>query len=260
MKGGAVGKDRLVFLDFDGVICDSLNECFVSSWLAYHIDGQNFLEFPHLSDWNGLPDHLVLEDKRRFDSYRPFIRTGGDYVLLQWCVDHGRVLQSQEDFDAVLRELGEKLISEFHSRFYEVRAYLLEHEREFWLSLNILYDGVGEVMKSLENDSRVYILSTKRSSFIAEILASKGIDWPLSRIIDSGREKKVDIILSVLEQRNVSTAAFIDDQVDYFAGAPEDRITCYLASWGYVKPDWLLGSGYMVISREYLKELFAGLT
>jgi hypothetical protein len=90
-------------------------------------------------------------------------------------------------------------MAEYHRRFYAERASLLEQEREYWLSLNVLYEGVGEAMRGFTDDERYYILSTKQSAFIAEILASKGIRWPIDRIIDSGKEKKTDIILSVLD-------------------------------------------------------------
>jgi len=253
-----VSGDRLFFLDFDGVICDSIDECYVSSWLAYHL-GERFS--PGLGPAlraGGLPDRVFLEDKSRFNSFRPFIRTGGDYVLLQRCVDRRRFLRSQEDFDAARKEAGESLMAEYHSRFYAERASLLEQEREYWLSLNVLYDGVGEAVRGFTDDERYYILSTKQSTFIAEILASKGIRWPIDRIIDSGKEKKTDIILSVLDSAGIHRGVFVDDQVDYFAGAPQDRISCYLASWGYVKQSWLVGSGYTVISKDFFKALLRG--
>ena len=134
-----------------------------------------------------------------------------------------------EDFDAVHSELGTEKMEIFHESFTKY-AHTSENEHEYWLSLNTLYSGIEGTVKALSADHCCYILSTKRSSFIAEILESKSICWPESRIIDSGNRRKVDIITELLDSLGAEKAVFVEDQVDYFKGAAE-RVSCYLASW-----------------------------
>ena len=59
----------LVFLDFDGVICDSALECLVSSWEAYFRD--------HGRD---APKAVPVDLKERFLALRPYVRSGEDSV------------------------------------------------------------------------------------------------------------------------------------------------------------------------------------
>ena len=57
-------------IDFDGVICDSIKECFLSSAHALGHDPEI------LSDAGNVKF-------RKFKSLRPFVRSGEDYILIQ---------------------------------------------------------------------------------------------------------------------------------------------------------------------------------
>ena len=236
-----MGKPQ-IFLDFDGVICDSVDECFVSSWLAYamHRDKE--------------PTSISLSEYHLFRDYRPFIRGGADYLLLQHCIAKGIHLSNQDEFDAQVEIIGDAGIDEFHSQFYSIRSNLLENDRAYWLKLNTIYPGVRQPLKSLA--PHAWILTTKEVSFAHEIISSKGFEWALDRIICSGKERKVEIIEQILGEND--TAVFIDDQIDHFTGSIDPRISCYLAAWGYVRPDWLSGNTE-VLTENGFAELFARL-
>jgi phosphoglycolate phosphatase-like HAD superfamily hydrolase len=220
----------LLAIDFDGVLCDSVRECFASSWLAFYerIVGS-------------APAAVRLEDYRRFRRFRPFIRSGEDYVLLQRVIHDGIELSSQADFDGELQREGRVRMEEFGAAFYGVREQLLESQRQFWLALNPLFPGLAEPLRSVRQDSRCIILSTKRPPFIREILLHHDIDWPLTRILHPGTGRKWDTIQDQLERRGEPSGAvvFVEDQPDHFADCPRERARCLLATWGYVKPDWV---------------------
>lgn len=213
----------VVFLDFDGVICDSVNECFVSSWMAYsqYRDSE--------------PTAVSLSEYQTFRDYRPFIRGGADYLLLQRCIDLSIHLTTQDEFDEQVEVVGERGMDEFHRQFYAVRSELLKSDKSYWLKLNRFFPGVEQPLRSLTAEA--WILTTKEASFAHEIITSQGFDWSLDKIICSGKERKVEIIEKIIERDD--TAVFIDDQIDHFNGEVDPRISCYLASWGYVRPDWL---------------------
>ncbi len=226
-----------IFLDFDGVICDSVIECFVSSWLAY-------------SDYRDRePSHISLSDYFSFRNYRPFVRGGADYLLLQRCIDTGVRLSTQAAFDAEALLVGEDGMDEFHRQFYDVRRQLLENDRSYWLRLNRIYPGVLEPLKAVAPEA--WILTTKEAGFAHEILTSKGIDWNLDKIICSGKERKVRIIERILSKNE--TAVFIDDQIDHFSAPVDPRISCYLAAWGYVLPEWLEGETKVLTEHGFAK-------
>ncbi len=246
MKNLQAEGRTLAFIDFDGVFCDSLTECFVSSWIAYH-------KF-HTKD---NPDFVSVADRRLYDVYRPFIRRGGDYVILQHCVSEGIELAKQEDFDRLEAELGDTA-DEFHELFYRARRELLAEDKEFWISLNHVFDGLAEAAKQWAKSENCYVLSTKEAPFIREILVHKDIDWPLERIICSGKRRKIDIIREVLAETGADGGLLFEDQVDHLYRINDPRVKGFLASWGYVKPEWLRQKDFPVIDQQEMVRLVDG--
>ncbi len=215
---------ELLYLDFDGVLCDSLEECFRSSWLA----ASGVAVGPAVPP----APPSDPEYRSRFTACRPFIRSGEDYLMAHQWAARGAVPGSQSEFDASLAEAGPVQLADWKRRLYEVRDRMLEHHRTLWLSWNPLYDGMGAALKTQTANPAVWILSTKKAEFIVEILAHHGVSWPLERTIYTGSQKKLDIIG---EQAKGRASELIDDQVDHLDfGHPSCR--CFLALWGYVAP------------------------
>lgn len=230
-------NNTALFLDFDGVLCDSVAECFVSSWLAYfNREGAE------------MPGSVSLSHKDLFARYRPFIRRGADYMLLQYAIENDITLFDQRDFDKLERTLGTGKLEEFHRLFYGAREKLLRENREYWIGLNVIYSGILPHLAAVQRDA--YILTTKEISFVIEILRANSFKWNEDRILCSGRNRKADFIVSILDETKMESALFIDDQIDHFGGAMDSRIKPYLAAWGYVKPEWLTQLGVPVLTLE----------
>lgn len=213
-----------LFLDFDGVLCDSLEECFRSSWLA----------------GSGIPVGTVPPPeppfdaayRTRFDAARPFVRSGEDYLVVHEWAAQGKVPVTQADFDASLSSHGPEAMAEKKKRLYETRDRLLEFHRARWLSWNPLYGGIAEALQSQADNPGVWILSTKKAEFIAEILAYHGVSWPLERTVYTGPLKKLDLISDLVPGRS---SILIDDQIDHLDFGHRS-CRCFLALWGYVTP------------------------
>lgn len=239
---------RLVFLDFDGVICNSVLECLYSATIAYY---SKYLKVQ-------LPS-LPLSFKERFVRYRPFIRTGEDYVVLADLVARGVEIHKQEEFDQELQSYPVESLSLFRDLFYQTRRELIAHDFLHWMRLNPLYSGVKEPLQEVAQDPSVYILSTKVSDLIHKILLYHGIDWPEQRILYSHTITKKEIIGSILASTGDSQAAFLDDQLDHLRVAMEDnRISPFLAGWGYVKPEWLEQKEIPVLPIEEFRAFLQG--
>jgi phosphoglycolate phosphatase-like HAD superfamily hydrolase len=219
---------RLVFLDFDGVICDSLPECHAVSLAAYY----------GLYLKTAAPDGMDDRNEAVFRQLRPYIRRGGDYMFIQLAIHQGLTLASQADFDA-LKSGHQYLDDAFHELFYQARNGLFSSDPDRWYSLNPLYPGMKTILGKHSRDPRYLILSTKEARFIAEILRHHGLDWDESRIYCSGKERKLDFIDRVMDERGGTSALFVDDQLDHFNGESRHPVSCLLADWGYVMPGWL---------------------
>lgn len=215
---------RLVFLDFDGVICDSLPECYAVSQAAYF----------GLYLGRKIPPSGP-EDERTFRQLRPYIRRGGDYLFIQHCLQRHLVIASQKDFDAVIQE-EHGLDDTFHELFYKARRELLASDPQRWHELNPLYPGLKALLLKHGSHGDTLILSTKEADFIAKILAFNGIPWDASNIYCSGKERKLDFIDRVMDELGASQATFVDDQIDHFRGSSTHPVRCLLADWGYVLP------------------------
>lgn len=233
----------LVFLDFDGVICDSIAECLVSSWEAY---------FGHTRETT--PSAVPVDLRAKFAALRPYVRSGEDFLLCQEILHKDLAVRSQEDFDRLAASKGSAGLARLRERFYEARAALRQRDRRYWIGLNSLYPAVAENLSLWVNSPCLHILSTKRPEFINEILAASGILFPGKRILHSDRTDKGARIEKLLKGRREESALLVDDQIDHLARiqAQSGRIAVYLASWGYVKPEWLVGSPVSVLRLEEL--------
>jgi hypothetical protein len=242
-------NDYLLCLDFDGVICDSSRECFVSSWMAYQ----------RLKGREG-PGAVPIDFFRRFTEMRPFIRSGPDYVLIQKLLDEGRRVRDQRDFDRHIAGLGPAAMSSFGEAFYLARESLLARDRSYWISLNPLYRHVEAPLKARCRSPFLRIVSSKRPDFILEILTARGISFPAERIILADKTAKLDVVRSLLPRSGASRAFFVDDQIDHLRPNRDRNIFPVLAAWGYIKKDWLSNPrDILVCSGDAADRLFAGL-
>lgn len=214
---------ELLYLDFDGVLCDSLEECFRSSWLTLtetDIGPEAPPEPPFDAAYRG-----------RFDACRPFIRSGEDYLVAHEWAARGSVPASQRAFDESLAAHGAERMAERKVRLYRVRDRLLEAHRSLWLSWNPLYPGIAAALAAQVDNESVWILSTKKAEFIVEILAHQGVLWPMERTLYTGTRGKLDII----EELAGRPSLLVDDQIDHL-DFDHPTCQCVLALWGYVAP------------------------
>ena len=238
--------ELLLVLDFDGVVCDSLAECLVSSWIAYY----HLLKGVH-------PLSVPIGLKDCFYRMRSFIRSGEDYVLIQHLINSGQILKSQSEFDTCIASHGKMRMKHYKEHFYRARTDLLNTDRHYWLSLNRVYPHMRKELFSLPGDAPVRIISTKKTEFIVEILKADGISMNPEHVCYSGERKKLSIISEILDKLHITKAIFIDDQIDHLKGNVDPRIDCHLPSWGFIQEEWL--DKAPVISPEQTTALFARL-
>ncbi len=207
-----------LFLDFDGVICDSLPECYQTSSLLLP----------------GVPDKPADESyAQRFRKGRVYIRSGEDYVALHKILREGHDPGSQQEFDAVLKAMGDDTMRRYKKELYSLRERLLRDDPETWLSWNPLYEGMAEALNLVREDPFVWILSTKKAEFIEAILRHHGVLWPLERIrYTDGRSK----LAWIQEIAGDSPSMLIDDQIDHL-DFTHPTCSCRLALWGYASTE-----------------------
>ena len=242
-----------LYIDFDGVICDSVQEAFVSSYAAYYDN----LELARKVVADTTASVNAIQDT--FYQYRPFIRSGQHFMLLQHCIAHGIVLTSQSDFERELQATSAAQLAEWRRILYDMRAlFIKEHVNEF-LSIHHFYDHVYTHLMRLSKASQVIILSTKKEHLVSLLLSHAHIDWPSDRIVGAHTQSKIDII----KNRHLNTqeqVAFIDDHLPHTLSIAHGRkygIDCYLADWGYMLPQWREDARYAHLNTHTLPSFLA---
>ena len=222
--------DTLLVLDFDGVICDSVDECFVASWEARF----------RLRGGSGTPPRAPDGQAAAFAHLRPFVRNGEDFLVILEAAGRGVAPSDQDGFDALAATLPARELAEFKARFYDARERMLAEERPRWLRLNRIYPHAREALHvAIGAGVPLRILSTKRQPYILEILSANGISLPADDVHHT-TDHKAPVVRALLDASGCARAVFIDDQIDFLLDLEDPRVEGYLASWGYVRPEWLV--------------------
>ena len=222
-------RDKSVLvLDFDGVICDSVEECWVSSWTAYHE-----LFRGHAASEPG------ADAKAGFRALRPFVRSGEDFVLIQHMVARGISPTSQLEFDRAWEEPGLPRRQRLKDLYYRARTTLFERDPDAWLAMNRIFPHVSAALSALSERVERFILSTKKAQFVTATLKANGLSFPEDHVLYSEGEPKLTAVERILQQVAAPEAVFVEDQVDALKGNRNPRILTYLATWGYVQQEWL---------------------
>ncbi|MDE0023206.1 MAG: hypothetical protein OXP69_02215 [Spirochaetaceae bacterium] len=238
-------RPLLLYLDFDGVVCDSERECFVSSWLTWRQLGGA----ERRAGGANREEHISLHARRRFRQMRPLIRSGEDYVVIQQILARE---QAEADFhgpatvpafDAYRATLGSRCIGRYKVAMARTRGAFLARDKAHWLALNRLYPHMRRLLAAGDL-TNVRILSTKAAPLVCEILRAHRIPIPPGAVFhaasnpDGADARKLDMIGEHLDRTPGAHALFVEDQLDHLLGNADRRIATCLADWGYVLPEW----------------------
>lgn len=233
----------LLFLDFDGVICDSLDECIISSLYAYY-------RLYRKKELSCLP----VNYKSQFKALRPYVRHGEDYFVIQQIIEKKKHIKDQDHFDHILQKHKNKLAL-YKQLFYKARNILIEEESEYWFSLNKIYTHILHHLAAVCVSPFFYILSTKQADYILKILKNNNSIIQEDHVLVAWDIQKWNIIKTLLDKYKDMNAIFIDDQINHLALNRDPRINTRLAAWGYIQPDWLKREIQPITEEEMAKLL-----
>jgi phosphoglycolate phosphatase-like HAD superfamily hydrolase len=232
----------LLVLDFDGVVCDGMDEFVESSSRA-------------LADVTGraIPFSLRTELSARFAALRPVVESGWEMVTLMGLLSERGPAEDARVRDdwAVVRD--EYLRAHGLERARLAAALDTARERWFasdasgWLARHRFYPGIAAWLARLVAEERlVYVLSTKGKPFLDRLLAAHRVPLPSARVIGKAepRREKWDVLraLAVAHGVGARDVWFVEDRLatllDLRRHAPDlAAARLFLAAWGYVFPD-----------------------
>ncbi len=253
-------KDPVVAFDFDGVICDSTEECLITgynAWLRYQkSDG-------FVINTDGIPAGIA----EYFRIWRGLVRTAGQYfVIFNSC----EILKLNSEYDFEHECAAHKMESRIYEKlFFEARDKLRTQNSDYWINLHHTYEGISRDFKRLSEWADVFVVTGKDSDSVKTFLKHIGIEISESRIYDkNAAADKLAALKAISKNTNkkLSDVTFLDDNVYHLLAPKESGCKTYMAGWGYHSEEHLalarrndievldLGNWYARISRSIKRD------
>ncbi|MBN4066920.1 hypothetical protein JYU14_02435 [Simkania negevensis] len=211
-----------LFLDFDGVIADSIEECFVISSQVYY-------------GFTSATSDLNRSRHDLFYQHRGLVHPPWEYCALHRTIEK-TLATGSADFSAlfhtVKETMSQKEKTSFEHLFFSLRRH---YQSDFatWSAMNPATEfGTflsGRAVKHL------YIVTTKNEDAVKNLLAHYRIT--VTDIFSHAHYNqygcKGKLISAILDRHNLHEAIFIDDAVEHLDSVTDPRVQCYFADWGY---------------------------
>ena len=235
---------RVIALDFDGVVCDSVGESSLSAFRAAQAQWPEVFNTPEAA----AAQPRLVEQMR---AVRPVVETGYENVVQIRLLLEGT---SVEEMLASWHELLPAAMVKWRLEreplvrlFGRVRDEWIAADAAGWLAPNRIYDGVAPaVAASLASAPRdeVYVVTTKQAQFTELLLRDMArLELPAERIYSttlSGAPKSG--VLAQLRDAHPDAAdyVFVEDKLstlEKVAATPgAEAWRLFLVDWGYNTP------------------------
>jgi phosphoglycolate phosphatase-like HAD superfamily hydrolase len=223
--------NRVVFLDFDGVLFDTVREVYTVSMMA--LDPSN-----RISDIDFGSKHF-----EKFNQLRYLIGPAWNYYYAMKAIEK---IPSTDDLEIKYKSLIDQKAQGKHScfekKFFQVRQQLREKEHDHWLSMTSPYNIVEDlriIMRKFKE--HFFLVTTRDSESVKDLMDLHNMDILDSNIFakseyESYRSKK-NIIKSLINKYQIEEALFIDDLEEHLESCGTiEGLSTIQAKWGYVVP------------------------
>ena len=216
--------DTVLILDFDGVICDSICECLITSYNAFY--QKNFTNI----------SSIPVDIKNYFFQNRSFVRPAGEYYLLHKGFIDGVEIGSKIKFD-ILKDKYEKEIESFESKFFNERKNLKKNISN-WLSLHKFYNHAKYFFN--EYSSTFFIVTNKDKFSVERLTEYFGLQSKLEDIFSKEISNNKNILMCELLSKHAKKLEgkkliYVDDNEWNLKDINSHKIKKYFATWGYSK-------------------------
>ncbi|MEV7090510.1 HAD family hydrolase [Streptomyces sp. NPDC093085] len=235
----------LLALDFDGVVCDALDECALVTWLG---------DRPHDLTLSG-PEQLArvpAEFTARFRKVRNYAR-----VLDHFLVAHhpeAEAIGSQAEFDRLFASFPDPRIQRFVAGASDARDWFRNTEPDFWLGLHTLYPGVADLL--LRAGVPVVIVTAKDEPSVRAILDRHGLETAVAGVYGECAAKP-EAVREACARRGIplEAATFVDDNLTNVRRVSATGARAWWARWGYQTPEHRAEAARFEVPALELKDL-----
>ena len=235
----------MIFLDFDGVLFDTVDEAYAVSVIASG-------KYSQISEIDFQGRHY-----KNFRQLRYLVSPAWNYqYLLKELESEQSLIQIKSNFLERVSVAQEEEYQDFERLFFNTRRTLKEDDFERWSKLNNPFVFLDEIkFLFLDFKDWTYIVTTKDRSTVLELFSREGLKVEEKRVFDHEDYKnfgsKRDIIQSILPQGVPSI--FIDDSSRHIRDCSQiEGLKCLQPDWGYVDPG-KRGVSYKTIVNEVIQ-------
>jgi FMN phosphatase YigB (HAD superfamily) len=227
-------KKKIVVFDFDGVVCDSTDECMVTSWNAWE-------EWELRDNFRNDLSEFSENYKLSFRKVRPRVRGAGEYYILLRALSEGISIDNQKIYDE-LEVRWQENIKPFKTIFFKARERLRSYDINAWINLHPVFDSVMEVMKTLNDQNRLYLATLKDAKSVRLILENKDLNIKKDRLLDQAQiMSKLQALDKFRKQIGCDKKdmIFIDDNVTHLIEPKYAGYSVYLSTWGENREEFM---------------------
>ena len=234
---------KILALDFDGVLCNSIHDTLLTAINAYLQCTPNH-NLP-------VPEPLTPETVVAFEKENPvFIKKlrrlmplghyAEDYYVKLKILDTNifNTVSSQEDFNRFRKTVDEQTIKTYYDLFYQFRHSLQRKNPKGWATLLPSFPNIPQAVRKLSTIFLPAIATTKDRESVTILLKSYGIAdlFASYNILDkdaAASKREQMIILHRLHKLEFTDIYFIDDKVSHLLEVEDLKVHTYLATWGF---------------------------
>lgn len=224
---------RAVFIDFDGVLFDTVREVYAVSMIALN-------RISRVTDIN-----LDSEHFKKFNQLRYLVGPAWNYYYVMQAIEN-KSLNLTEDFESEFKNLLDQQAKgehcSFEKIFFQVRQQLREKEHDQWLSMVCPYNivrGLHPILKEFKE--QFFLVTTRDRESVKDLLSLNDIDILDSNIFAKKEyelhNSKKQIIQNLVKKHHIEEALFIDDLEEHLESCENiECLSTIQAKWGYVVP------------------------
>ena len=221
-------NDKILFLDFDGVLFDTIMEVYLVN--RYQFKGVDFLEpvnkeeLAHYSKYKFLVYNIWM-----FYYYNPIIfNTSQENDIIK-------------KYNSALLNRDIKAEEDFCKEFLNIRKKLVQEHYDFWKNLEVPYEFFFEIKKLYEEkDTDIVVVSKKNKLSILERFETYNFKLPknnvIAREILADYSTKGEFMAEYMEKNHKNSAIFVDDNINNLKNINNPNIKTILALWGNNAP------------------------
>ena len=203
-----------LFLDFDGVLYDTLKEAYI---LCRYVCNNIDLFAP-----------IEQDIYSKFYKYKYLVFNSWQYLYLMKSITSKDIISSYNSF---LRNRDLKQEEDFEDKYLKARKWLLDNHSDYVDKLESKFPFL-DMVKNLQNKYDILIVSRKNNFAIQRKNTGFKIygKEELSNVID-----KAEFIEKYMKDNNVEKGFFIDDNSHNLTPCENiPNLTCLLAGWGNI--------------------------